>query len=202
MSEQTKSIGVYGGSFDPVHFGHLRCALEVRRHLDLDELRCIPSGDPPHKAQPQASATQRVEMLNLAIARSPGLIVDPREIERETTSYTINTLEEIKSECPHADLTLVIGTDQFSVFDTWNRWQDLFALTRLAVMERPGEVLSDLANSLLAGEYGPQITLCPVTQLDISSTRIRNDLQAGTDIQFLLPYAVRQYIEQHSLYQS
>ena len=202
LSDLPKSIGVYGGSFDPVHFGHLRCALEVRRQLGLDELRFIPSGDPPHKADPRASASDRIKMLDLAIARSPGLIIDSREIERKTTSYTIDTLEEIKNEYPDASLTLVIGTDQFSVFDTWHRWQELLTLTELAVMERPGEQLSDLADSLLAGEYGSQITLCPVTQLDISSTRIRNDLLAGTDIQFLLPCAVRQYISQHSLYQS
>ena len=123
LSDLPKSIGVYGGSFDPVHFGHLRCALEVRRQLGLDELRFIPSGDPPHKADPRASASDRIKMLDLAIARSPGLIIDSREIERKTTSYTIDTLEEIKNEYPDASLTLVIGTDQFSVFDTWHRWQ-------------------------------------------------------------------------------
>ena len=196
------SIGVYGGSFDPVHFGHLRTALEVRSQLGLDELRFIPTGDPPHKAGPKALAFERIKMLELAIAGNPGFVIDPREIERQTTSYTIDTLLELQSEYPDALLTMVIGTDQFSVFDTWHRWQDLLKLAHLAVMERPGEPLSEFAKSQLSGENAARITLCPVTQLDISSTGIRNALQQGTDVQFLLPYAVRQYMNEKSLYQS
>ena len=139
-------------------------------------------------------------MLELAIATSPGMVVDQREIRRQTPSYTINTLQELQQEFPQADLTLIIGTDQFSVFDTWHRWQDLLQLAQVAVMERPGESLSGFASQLLQGEYASKITLCPVTQLDISSTGIRNDHRAGTDIRFLVPYVVRQYIIEHELY--
>ncbi len=200
MTEPVGSIGVYGGSFDPVHFGHLRTALEVYQQLALDELRFIPSGDPPHKAGPRASAPDRIKMLEHAIARCPGLIIDPREIERRKTSYTIDTLLEMRSEYPLAELTLVVGTDQFSVFDTWHRWEEILSIVKLAVMERPGEVLSDFGNSLLEGEFAAKIALCQVTQLDISSTRIRSELQQEADIQFLVPYAVRQYIVSNNLY--
>lgn len=140
-------------------------------------------------------------MLELAIARTPGLIIDRREIDRQSTSYTIDTLTEIQAEFPQSELTLVIGTDQFSVFDTWHRWQDLLEIANLAVMERPGEELSDFASSLAEGRYASKIALCQVTQLDISSTRIRNELRQRADIQFLLPYAVRQYIVENNLYQ-
>jgi len=200
-----RSLGVYGGSFDPVHFGHLRSALEVQQQLGLDQLRFIPAGNPPHKAGPVVNAADRVKMLELAIADtdsagSPCLIVDQREIERLKPSYTFDTLEELQNELPQAQLTLIIGTDQFSVFDTWHRWRELLGIAHVAVMERPGEKLSEFAVELLQGEYRSKVTICPVTQLDISSTRIRNDLSAGTDIRFLLPYAVRRYIIEHQLY--
>ena len=194
------SIGVCGGSFDPVHFGHLRTALEVRQQLGLEQLRFIPAGNPPHKEGPRVSATDRVNMLELAIGGSPSVVIDERETQRLKPSYTIDTLLELQQELPQASLTLIIGTDQFSVFDTWHRWQDLLQVAHVAVMERPGELLSGFANDLLQGEYASKITLCPVTQLDISSTRIRKDWRAGTDIRFLVPYAVRQYIIEHELY--
>ena len=194
------SIGVCGGSFDPVHFGHLRTALEVRQQLGLEQLRFIPAGNPPHKEGPRVSATDRVNMLELAIGGSPSVVIDERETQRLKPSYTIDTLLELQQELPQASLTLIIGTDQFSVFDTWHRWQDLLQVAHVAVMERPGELLSGFASDLLQGEYASKITLCPVTQLDISSTRIRKDWRAGTDIRFLVPYAVRQYIIEHNLY--
>lgn len=210
MTEGVCSIGVYGGSFDPVHFGHLRSALEVQQQLGLDQLRFIPAGNPPHKAGPVVNAADRVKMLELAIAdgkaaENTGLVVDRREIERQKPSYTFDTLEELQNELPQAQLTLIIGTDQFSVFDTWHRWRELLGIANLAVMERPGEILSEFAIELLQGELlqsepASKITMCPVTQLDISSTRIRNELSAGTDIRFLLPYAVRRYIIEHQLY--
>jgi len=200
LSKAARSIGVCGGSFDPVHFGHLRTAFEVRQQLGLEQLRFIPAGNPPHKEGPRVSATDRVNMLELAIGGSPSVVIDERETQRLKPSYTIDTLLELQQELPQASLTLIIGTDQFSVFDTWHRWQDLLQVAHLAVMERPGELLSGFANDLLQGEYASKITLCPVTQLDISSTRIRKDWRAGTDIRFLVPYAVRQYIIEHNLY--
>ena len=107
------SIGVCGGSFDPVHFGHLRTALEVRQQLGLEQLRFIPAGNPPHKEGPRVSATDRVNMLELAIGGSPSVVIDERETQRLKPSYTIDTLLELQQELPQASLTLIIGTDQF-----------------------------------------------------------------------------------------
>ncbi len=199
MNKLSLSIGLYGGSFDPIHIGHLRTALEVKQQLNLDELRFIPTGNPPHRSRAKVDAVHRLAMLELAIAEAPGLVIDRREIDAQKPSYTFETLQSIQNDYPQAELTLIIGTDQFSVFDTWHRWQELLQLVQVAVMERPGESLSGVAQEILQDESA-NVTLCPVTQLDISSTRIRRELQQGTDIQFLVPYAVRDYINQHRLY--
>jgi len=129
LSKSVSSVGVCGGSFDPVHFGHLRTALEVRHQLGLEQLRFIPAGNPPHKEGPRVSATDRVKMLELATAGIPNVVIDQRETLRQKPSYTIDTLLELQQELPQASLTLIIGTDQFSVFDTWHRWQDLLQQT-------------------------------------------------------------------------
>lgn len=205
MSSVVQSIGVYGGSFDPIHFGHLRSALEVKHRLGLDQLRFIPSGNPPHRAAANVASEHRLAMLELAIAATPGLVIDAREIESQKTSYSFDTLQSVQAEEPQACLVLIIGTDQFSAFDSWHRWQDLLESVHVAVMERPGELLSEAAKEILAGHQSgsankPGVSMCPVTQLDISSTRIRGELQQGTDIQFLVPYAVREYINTHRLY--
>jgi len=168
--------------------------------LNLDQLRFIPSGNPPHRSGPRASASDRVAMLDLAITGSPGLIIDRREIGKPKPSYTLDTLISLQSDFPEAALTLVVGMDQFSVFDTWHRWRDILAIATLAVMERPGESLSAVASDILSGDFASGISIVPVTQLDISSSRIRQDLQQGTDIRYLLPYVVRQYIIDHKLY--
>lgn len=200
MNKAVRKVGIYGGSFDPVHHGHMRSALEVVRHLHLDELRLVPSGNPPHRSQPRVDAAHRKVMLELASANVPEFVVDPREMERQQPSYTIDTLEAIQVEVPQATLTLIIGMDQFSAFDTWHRWQELLQRVDLAVMERPGESLSASARELMSGQLAERITIIKVTQLDISSSQIRHDLQHGKDIQFLVHFAVRRYISEHRLY--
>ena len=200
MSLENLRMGVYGGSFDPVHFGHLRCAFEVQQQLQLDQLRFVPSGNPPHRERATVSAEHRLAMLELALVDYPASLVDTREIENDHPSYSIDTLESIQAENADAELTLIIGTDQFSAFDTWHRWQHLLQQVNLAVMQRPGESLSAFAKTLLAGPMAEKITQCTVTQLEISSSRIRRDLHQGTDVKFLLPYTVRNYIIEHQLY--
>lgn len=200
MIRSARTIGIYGGSFDPVHHGHLRSALEVMQSLQLDELRLVPSGVPPHRSRPLVGAGQRRAMLELAVAELDNVVVDSRELDRQQPSYTIDTLESIQVEYPQAALTLIIGMDQFSAFDTWHRWQELLQRVDLAVMERPGESLSAGAKELLNGQLAERITVIRVTQLDISSSRIRHDLQHGKDIRFLVPFAVYRYILEHGLY--
>lgn len=146
-------------------------------------------------------------MLELAVREAPGVVIDRREVQNTATSYSIDTLESIAVDNPDARLTLVIGMDQFSVFDTWHRWRELLQRFELAVMERPGESLSEAARSILrtdasteSGQSDQRIHVISVTQLQISSSRIREDLVANKDIQFLVPVAVRDYIHTHGLY--
>ena len=193
---------MYGGSFDPVHIGHLRSALEVSQAQELDELRFLPSGNPPHRARAQVANEHRLKMLQLAVDDAPGIGIDDRELGRKSTSYSIDTLETIQAENPQAELTLIIGMDQFNAFDTWHRWQELLQRVELVVMERPGETLSGSAYQLMASSLQKRISIVSVTQLEISSSRIRKDLQAGLDIRFLVPYAVRDYILSQDLYKN
>ncbi|OED43860.1 nicotinate (nicotinamide) nucleotide adenylyltransferase [Chromatiales bacterium (ex Bugula neritina AB1)] len=202
LNPDAKKIGVYGGSFDPVHNGHLRSAQEVMQLCNLDELRFVPSGNPPHRSRALVSAVHRRAMLKLAVADVPGMVIDTRELERTQPSYSIDTLESIRAEVPHASLVLIIGMDQFSAFDTWHRWQELLQRVDLAVLERPGETISAHARELLKGALAERISVLKVTQLEISSSRIRHDLSQGLEIRFLVPYAVRNYIRENRLYAS
>jgi len=193
-------IGLYGGSFDPVHFGHLRTAFEVCRQFDLDHLRLVPSGNPPHRAAARVDAKHRVAMLRLAIDRVDGLQVDDRETHRTERSYSIDTIRSVQADFPAARIVLVIGMDQFCVFDTWHEWQEILATAELIVMERPGETLNATGRAMLKHAGSMPVQLCSVTQLDISSSRIRRDLQREMEIDFLLPYDVQAYIQRYKLY--
>jgi len=193
-------IGVYGGSFDPVHLGHLRSAIEILRVQKLDELRFLPSGNPPHRSRARVVDKHRLNMLQLAVKDVAGIAIDDRELGRKSVSYSIDTLETIQAENPQAELTLVIGMDQFSAFDTWHRWQELLQRVELTVMERPGEIMSGSAKELMKSSLRNRISIISVTQMDISSSRIRKDLQIGLDIRFLVPSSVRNYILSENLY--
>lgn len=201
-----RRVGVYGGSFDPVHLGHLRCALEVKQALTLDELRFIPSGTPPHRSSPLASPLQRIAMLEMAVRQLKNVVIDKREVHSDQAAYTIDTLASIASDASDCRLTLIIGMDQFSVFDTWHRWRELLATYDVAVMERPGQTLSETGRSILHNKNDLtcefNVKVVAVTQLGISSSRIRSDLASGRDIRFLVPAAVRDYIISNGLYGS
>jgi len=206
---RNRRIGVYGGAFDPVHLGHLRSAYEVKQQCQIDELRFLPSGNPPHRDQANVEARHRLAMLELAVTQADGLVIDSRELEADNgPTFTYDTLGALKVENPDADLMLIIGTDQFNNFDKWHRWEDILQIAELAVMERPGEPLSNFAQSLIQKYSNDQnqdpnstkIHLIQVTGLDISSSRIRRDLRTGRDIRFLLPYSVYQYIHRFKLY--
>ena len=194
-----RRIGVYGGAFDPIHIGHLRTALEVRQQLQLDEVRLVPSGNPPHRAGARAAARHRQQMLTAALADADGMVVDDCELRREARSYSFDTITEMQDRLPGCTFVLIIGMDQFCEFKTWHRWQQLLEHVELAVMERPGERINDDARSIMEDPHN-RVHLCAVTQLDVSSTRIRRDLAGGMEIQFLVPYAVRLYIKRNNLY--
>ena len=212
-----QSIGVLGGTFDPVHFGHLRSALELLETLGLAEVRLVPCGHPPHRSPPRAPASARLAMLELAVTGQPGLRVDPRELERPGPSYMVDTLASLREEQGTRPLCLILGSDAFLGLPGWHRWQELVQLAHLVVMHRPGWDLDDnLAAPLaqlvearrvyeaaaLAAQPAGSILLVPVTPLDISATAIRTLIAAGRSPRYLLPDVVWEHIRAHGLYDS
>ncbi|MGR8981483.1 MAG: nicotinate-nucleotide adenylyltransferase [Gammaproteobacteria bacterium] len=204
-------IGLFGGTFDPVHYGHLRSALEVKDLFNLDEVRLIPSSVPPHRAQPAASANQRLEMLELAVRNQPGLTIDTREVEREGNSYMADTLRSLRNDFPDQSLILFIGCDAFNGLTTWHHWRRLFDYAHIVCMTRPGFTIDALTGFLKARstheieqlEQSPagKLFFQKVTQLDISSTAIRKMIAEKRNPGYLLPEAVIAYIYDHKLYQ-
>lgn len=215
------TLGILGGTFDPVHYGHLRAADAVRRMLHLAEVRLFPAGDPPHRAAPVATAAQRLAMLELGVAEFPGLVVDAREIARPGKSYTVLTLEALRAEAPARPLVLVVGVDAFAGLPTWHRWEALFDLAHLVVVTRPdAPIKADLtgplgvqwdarrtldATALETRPAGAIFTLAIPPQ-PISATAIRRALatgQAGVDaVRGMVPSAVLAYIDRNQLYRS
>ena len=206
-------IGVLGGTFDPIHFGHLRLALELKQSLGLSQMRLMPCHRPVHRGEPQVSSAQRAEMIRLALLDCPELTLDERELHRDTPSYTFDTLRSLRAELG-AEVSLVwaMGTDAFAALDSWNRWQELLDYTHLVVIERPGFSLPDAGPvaRLLQQHRAPAsaldelpagaIVLPSLRLLDISATGIRAQLAAGESAQFLLPESVRRYILAEGLY--
>lgn len=206
-------IGVLGGTFDPVHFGHLRCALEMFEQLALDEVRMIPCAVPPHRDLPVASANDRTDMLRAAIADERRLVLDTRELEREGPSYMVDTLRSLRDELGNTPLCLILGGDAFNGLPEWHRWQQLISLAHLVVMRRPdwvpsvegplGDFVSEYRVDSVArlGEApGGALLYCEVTQLDISASHIRSLLGTGRSPRYLLPDAVLEMIDQRGLY--
>lgn len=208
-----QAIGVFGGTFDPVHFGHLRPALEVMEKLGLAEVRMLPSARPPHRGQPRVTAEHRLAMLKLALSGQSRLVADDCELRREGPSYMVDTLETLQQRFPAAPLALVIGQDAANGLDRWHHWRRLFDLAHIVIMRRPGTQthyaapLADEMNDRLADNPSclhKQAAGCvlplQITQLDISATTIRGMFAKGRSPDFLTPPAVIDYIRQHRLY--
>ena len=214
----TGGIGILGGTFDPVHYGHLRLADEVRRALQLAEVRLLPAGNPYHRgsSSPLASALQRLEMSRLGVAEFPGLAVDAREALQATPSYTVDTLTSLRAELGATPLLMLLGADAFVTLPTWRRWTDLFELAHLVIIARPGYAVSTPLPAALEAVWAirgiddpdllsrgvGRIYRQPVTPQPISATAIRTILRAGQRPDGLLPPAVVAYIETHSLYRT
>jgi len=210
-------IGIFGGTFDPVHYGHLRSALEVKDLFGLDEVRLIPCANPPHRGQPAVTAKMRLQMLELAIKNHSGLKIDTRELDRyrvsdQTPSYMVDTLKSLRQEFPDESLLLFIGSDAFKYLTAWHQWQRLFDYAHIVVLTRPGfeiQHLDDFFKARLATD-NKELTQIPagklcfqqVTQLDISATAIREMIARKQNPGFLLPDAVIEYIKQHKLYET
>lgn len=210
-----KCTGFFGGTFDPIHHGHLRLALELKQQLALDEMYLVPCYIPPHRASPSVDVQQRLTMLQLALADCPELRWDARELQRESPSYTYDTLRELRGEFgEEASLSWCMGMDSFVTLDTWHRWQELLDLAHLVVVARPGWELpqqgpiaemiaqhrADLSEirSAAAGK----LVILEQRLLPISATEIRAKIKAGESPQFLLPDAVWNYIREQGFYRS
>lgn len=210
-------IGIFGGTFDPVHFAHLRLAEEAVDHLGLGSVRWIPAGQPPHRGTPQVTAGQRLEMVRLATADNPAFRVDAAEVEAARPSYTVPTLERLRAELgAEQPLVLLVGADAFAGLPGWHRWQDIFALAHLAVSHRPGFPVEPASlPPALAAEFAARrcdagglvraaggIVTFAMTQLAISATQIRQLLANRRSPRYLLPAAVLDYIDRHLLYRN
>ncbi|MBM3107220.1 nicotinate-nucleotide adenylyltransferase [Pseudomonas sp. P66] len=210
-----RRIGVLGGTFDPVHIGHLRSALEVAEGLALDELRLMPNARPPHRNTPQVSAQDRLAMVRCAVKGVPTLSVDARELARDTPSYTIETLELMRAELAATDqLFLLLGWDAFCGLPSWHRWEELLQHCHILVLQRPDADVEppDALRNLLAARSvsDPQALVGPAgniafvwqTPLAVSATQIRQLLASGKSVRFLVPDAVLAYIDAHNLYRA
>jgi nicotinate-nucleotide adenylyltransferase len=207
-------IGILGGTFDPIHFGHLRLAEELSEALGLSQVRFIPAAHPPHKEQPSTSPEHRVDMVNLAIARNPKFILDKRELERSGPSYSIDTLQSLRDELgSDISICLFLGSDAFVKFNTWHRWEEILNLCHIALVERPAtkEPLPQVLQNFLqdhCAEDATDLASVPaglimtqkITALDISATRIRQGLQQKRSPCYLMPDSVIDYIYAHQLY--
>lgn len=211
-------LGLMGGTFDPVHFGHLRLAEEACEALDLREVRWIPAGCPPHRNLPRAAAPDRLEMVRLGIAGNARFTLDDAETRSDAPSYTVTTLERLRALDGTRPLVLLLGSDAFLGLAGWHRWPALFDLAHLAVATRPGFELApetlpaELAaacarrlgadpSALKAAPAG-RIVQFAMTPLAISASLIRARLAAGLSVRYLLPDPVREYIDRQHLYRT
>lgn len=203
-------IGIFGGTFDPVHIAHLRTAIELREALGLDSVNLLPCHKPSHRGAPGASTEHRIRMLELSIVSVERLQIDRREAERDSPSYSVDTLSSYREEYPAASLLLFMGMDAFNHFCSWHRWQRILELAHLVVVDRPGSVLEGAEAQLLAQRQvektaQPQaiagsILLQSVTQFDVSATRIRQLVSQNRDISYLVTDEVGRYITENRLY--
>ncbi len=213
-------IGILGGTFDPIHNGHLRLAQEALEQCNLATVRFIPGGQPPHRDVPYASAQQRLDMVRMAVQGNPAFILDEREIHRTDPCYTVDTLTALRTELgAQQPLCLLMGGDAFLLLHTWHEWKQLFELAHIVVMQRAGG--RPLGNSMneadaaLRNEYharlapaprvlhespGGAILVMDMPALEISATGIRARNARGRNIHYLLPDAVADYIQTHELY--
>jgi len=220
LSVPNPPVGLLGGTFDPIHFGHLRMAEELAEVFSLDRVLFMPSGIPPHRAHPLASPAQRLAMTRLAVSGNPRFLVSDLETRKASPSYMVDTLSSLRRDmaAPAAPLLFFMGLDAFAGLTSWHRWRELFDLAHLVVAHRPGQTLGDWeaalpqalaielaqrrcpdAGELMSAPAG-RIRIQPMTQLDISATDLRARLAEGRSVRYLMPDAVIDFITEQQLY--
>ena len=209
-----QSIGILGGTFDPIHNGHIRLALEALQQLELNQVRLIPVNIPPHRSSPSASTAQRLSMIELAIETESKLCIDKRELECEEISYSINTLKSLRQEYIDDVLCLIVGRDAFNKIDSWKDWQELLHYAHIIVANRPNEIQTELTNELqswikeyqttdyklLKNNLSGNIYFINIPMLDISSSMIRQCYSKQKSTKQLLPENIQTYIKDNHLY--
>ncbi len=206
-------IGLLGGTFDPIHYGHLRMAVEVQERLQLNAVHLTPNFLPPHRALPIASAADRMAMLEAAVSAEPTLIADAREIKRQKPSYTIDTVLEMRAEMPQQTLAVIMAIDAFLGFLSWHRFDEILQHAHLIVAHRPSFALpkaGSLATWMAARwqqdtayihqHQAGGILFCAIPALDISASGIRKQIAMKLNPRYLLPDEVYTYIKNHHVY--
>jgi nicotinate-nucleotide adenylyltransferase len=206
-------LGVFGGTFDPIHYGHLRTAFELREALKLKEVCFLPTGNPPHRDQTSATAEMRLAMVRAAVAGQPGFVVDDREVRRTGLSYSVDTLTELRAENPDRSLCLLLGMDAFLGLPNWHRWTEILNLAHVVVAHRPGwkaptqgplgEAMVDRGTGSVRDLHeapSGRILVHAVTQLEISSTELRQLIARGGDPRYLVPDAVCEVLRTSGCY--
>ncbi len=205
-------IGIFGGTFDPVHYGHIKPALSIKQALNLSQLRFIPNRFPPHRETPWLNVEQRLSLLKLALKGYADVVIDERELNRDGPSFMVDTLKSLIDDYPDEDLCLIIGLDAFMGITTWFQWRSLFDLCHLVVTTRPGFNESAISDQMSAEDYRylsakmvkhaaalrpretGKILLKSVPQLDISSTQIRAKLLMNESVDAWMPVAVSEQL--------
>lgn len=208
--EQVPLLGVFGGTFDPIHLGHLRMAEEVADTLSLDAVHFVPASVPPHRDQPVASSTERLDWVARAIADNPRFVFDDREHRRDGPSYMVDTLADFRREFPEHGLVLMLGMDAFNGLTRWHRWAELLDYAHIAVATRPGAQAQGDAIELLLSHSMDSAALAStthggiigvdITRLDISATAIRQVLAEGGSVRYLVPELLRPALEATTAY--
>ncbi len=218
MNKFASPVGIFGGTFDPVHFGHLRLAQEIAEHCSMEKVRILPAGIPPHRNQPHCDPAHRFEMLRIACKGNPVLEPDPLEVEKDSPCYSVESLERIREDCgKKTPLCLMVGADAFLGLASWHRWQEIFRFAHVVVATRPGFHLASGICEPLAREFRERLASGPeelgasafgrilpveITLLDISSSRIRECFESGRSARYLLPDGVLDYIGKNGLYRN
>jgi len=210
-NSETELVGVFGGTFDPIHQGHLDTVSSVCEICGMGRVLFVPAATPPHRDLPGATAQQRLEMVALAIADYPNFVLDDREFRRTSPSYTHDTLQDLVESLPNSIFCFILGVDVFLEFESWYRWEEVLEMANFIVMERPGwqppksrpqwwlQARIDSAVELRE-KRGGQVLELTVEPRAVSATEIRYGVANGTDVSAMLPTAVWQYIREHQLY--